>query len=94
LIKTVLVFEQPKANYQVNSIEQCLSSNNFILTDNSTITSGSIDKYLWDFGDAANALTKNTNHNYTSAGTFTVVYQIESDKGCFDTIQFSSNCES
>jgi gliding motility-associated-like protein len=90
LIKTVVVFEQPKANYQINSIEQCLSNNNFILTDNSTITSGSIDKYLWDFGDAANALTKNTNHNYTSAGTFTVVYQIESDKGCFDTIQFSS----
>jgi len=88
--KTLTVFAQPKADYKVNFIEQCLSNNLFIFSDNSTIVSGTIDNYIWDFGDASNALTKNINHRYLTSGIFKAVYLVQSDNGCNDSIQFST----
>lgn len=55
-------------------------------TDQSTVTSGIIVSWDWDFGDnTANANTQNTTHTYASDGTFTASLTVTSDNGCSST---------
>jgi gliding motility-associated-like protein len=56
-------------------------------TDNSSIASGNIISYLWDFGDnSTTAITQNTSHTYTVAGTYNTTLLIESNYNCSDTL--------
>jgi gliding motility-associated-like protein len=66
-------------------------------TDQSSITSGSITGWHWDFGVAA--LTNDTsnlqspNYTYTSAGTFNVTLTCTSNNGCTTTATFPITVE-
>jgi gliding motility-associated-like protein len=42
--------------------------------------------YVWSFGDGSGAIVKDTNHIYTSVGTYTVV-MIASNGSCRDTVR-------
>ncbi|MFY8021588.1 MAG: PKD domain-containing protein [Bacteroidia bacterium] len=53
--------------------------------NNSTISSGTISTSYWDFGDASNSTVSgasNTNHTYSSTGTYSVVLTATSALGC------------
>src|ERR1019366_54949 len=65
---------------------QCLSGNSFVVTDKSTVTSGKIISWAWDFGDATASLSQNPNHSYVSAGSYKVLLEITTNNGCIDTI--------
>ena len=56
-----------------------------LFTDNSTITSGTIDNFFWDFGDGNTAATQDANHLYTSPGTYTVTHTVGTNGGCTST---------
>jgi gliding motility-associated-like protein len=58
-------------------------------TDNSTITTGTIDFYTWDFGDGATANTPNTTHTYTGPGTYTVTHTVSSIGGCVSAVTWN-----
>ena len=62
----------------------CLNSlTNF--TDQSTINTGSIVNWNWDFGDGSVGTTQNASHTYSTTGSFTVVLTITSNLGCTST---------
>lgn len=56
---------------------------NFI--DNSTITSGTIDTYFWDFGNGSTANTQDADVTYTGPGTYTITHTVSTTGGCSST---------
>jgi gliding motility-associated-like protein len=89
LVKAILVNPKPQAKYGVNDNEQCFIGNNFILTDSSTISIGTITKYYWNHGDNTISSTTNANKPYLSEGVFNGYYKVESAKGCSDSVLFT-----
>jgi gliding motility-associated-like protein len=53
--------------------------------NNSSISSGSINSYSWNFGDGNNSSTISPTHLYTSSGNFNVSLLAVSDSGCSST---------
>lgn len=58
-------------------------------TDNSTVASGSITAWDWQFGDGATADTQNPTHTYSEEGTVTIILSVTSNVGCTDDTQLS-----
>lgn len=56
-------------------------------TDQSSVASGTITNWQWDFGDNQTSTLQNPTHNYSLDGTYTVVLTITSDVNCVDTHQ-------
>ena len=55
-------------------------------TDNSTISTGTISAWSWNFGDAVVSNSVNPVHTYTNPGTYTVTHVVNATNGCSDTI--------
>ncbi|HRJ38315.1 MAG TPA: PKD domain-containing protein [Flavobacteriales bacterium] len=55
-------------------------------TDNSTISSGSLNYYFYDFGGLGSILAQNASQPFTGAGTFFITHIVSSANGCRDTI--------
>lgn len=51
-------------------------------TDLSTISTGTITDWLWDFGDGQTSSTQNPTHTYSTANTYNVTLTITSNSGC------------
>ncbi|MCB9252806.1 MAG: gliding motility-associated C-terminal domain-containing protein [Flavobacteriales bacterium] len=83
--KRIVILPQPETRFTVNDSEQCEADNQFIYTDSSVISSGSIQKFYWDAGNGIQSSSKNLNMMYSVPGNFTVMHVIESDHGCKDT---------
>ncbi len=81
---TVIVNSQPTAAF--SSTGMCVL-NAIDFTNNSTIPSGTIDNYTWDFGDGVGiSSAENPNYTYDAEGTYVVKLVIESDAGCKDSV--------
>ena len=72
----------PVVSFAVNDSIQCLNGNNFKFTDKSSISTGSLAKWNWDFGNTKTATTASVANIYTKPGTYPVKLSITSDKGC------------
>ena len=83
---TVHVFPLPTANY--NSSNSCVGQNVQFL-DSSSIASGSITGWSWQFGSYGNANIQNPSKTFTTAGSVPVLLVITSDMGCTDSISKS-----
>lgn len=74
----------PNANFNTGS-----STNNCGLTINfnntSSMSSGTITTYNWDFGDGSTSSLENPNHTYSNPGTYSVTLIVGSPHGCYDT---------
>ncbi|MGB4846195.1 MAG: PKD domain-containing protein [Ferruginibacter sp.] len=59
-------------------------------TDLTTATYGDANRWVWDFGEPAypnnTSNLKNPTHSYSNTGTYNVVFIVETDKGCIDTL--------
>lgn len=56
-------------------------------TDQSTVGVGSVNAWLWDFGDgSATSTSQNPSHCYTVPGTYDVTLTASSGPGCFSTL--------
>lgn len=63
------------------------SGKQITFTDQSSIASGTIGSWVWDFGDGSNtANTQNPVHVYANAGNYTVGLQVSSNAGCSASI--------
>jgi len=75
----------PNADFLINDSSQCLKSNNFTCSNNSSIKSGKFSQ-IWDFGDGYKTVTYNTVHSYGIIDSFWIKLLIVSDWGCKDSI--------
>lgn len=84
--KPVVINATPLANFGNNAAcyGQATSFN-----DLSTISSGSISSWQWNFGDGDSATTQNPQHVYDVPGTYTTTLTVSSGNGCTDSISQS-----
>jgi gliding motility-associated-like protein len=79
----VTVNPLPQATF-ANSAPVCQGNAvNFI--DNSAVTSGSINSWNWNFGNAGTSTSQNPSSVYNTSGPFTVQLIVSTDAGCIDT---------
>ncbi|MGB0429127.1 MAG: PKD domain-containing protein, partial [Bacteroidia bacterium] len=74
----------PVANFTAPNV--CFGSKLF-LSNKSTVATGLLWKYNWDFGDGNTSTQLNPVHTYTTKDTFTIKLISESDKSCKDSIE-------
>lgn len=82
LIQPVVIHPLPLADYRIDIL--CLADST-TFTDSSSISSGSIVAWSWDFGDGALGNSKNISHQFAAAGGYAVSLIVTSDKGCKGT---------
>ncbi len=81
----VLVDPGPNADFNVADVCQNEPGEFNNLT---TITTGSISEYHWDFGDGQTSTEDNPSHFYDAPGTYTITLIAFSLNGCSDTISY------
>ncbi|MEO7462487.1 MAG: PKD domain-containing protein, partial [Ferruginibacter sp.] len=84
ITSTIVVDPKPTASFTItNAICEGAAAS---IQDNSSISSGSIAEWRWNFGDGTPPVTYNNNnpftHTYTTYGTKTVTLVTVSSKGC------------
>jgi PKD repeat protein len=83
--QSMSVFPKAVAGFTANNTSSCFQNQNFVFTNTSSISSGSL-KYIWNFKDGSLMYTgTNAIHTFKNAGSFAVSLTATSDKGCVDT---------
>ncbi len=77
-------FPKPVANFNTGSNNGCGLTINF--NNNSSMSSGTLTGYQWDFGDGNTSTQTNPSHTYANSGTYLVSLITTSSKGCKDTV--------
>jgi gliding motility-associated-like protein len=81
---SVSITDPPVAKFIVQGIS--CEKKEVTLEDQSTIPSGSLNKWSWNFGDASAPVVATSNapvkHIYAAAGTYNATLQVESLSGC------------
>lgn len=71
-----------------SSINVCEGSTTFF-TDSSTVSSGSITNWVWNFGDGNNSQQEDPQHMFANEGNYLVSLIVSTNSGCVDTVQQS-----
>ncbi len=83
IVKSIVFHPQPSANFSATDV--CFPDLvNFSST--SSINSGAIANFLWDFSDGSTANSSNPSHAFTSSGVKNIKLKVTSDLGCKDSI--------
>jgi len=77
-----IVNPKPKSLYKVTDVCQVDSA---VFLNQSTVATGSLTSYSWDFGDGNTSVLINPKHKFTAPGTYKVTLYAHTDKGCIDT---------
>jgi len=81
---SVRVNPTPVANFSADSLSGCYPvCVNF--TDLSTVASGNISNWLWNFGNGDTSTNSTLNYCYKTPGAFTVSLKITTKEGCSNT---------
>ncbi len=83
------VFTNPTANFSANNVSGCLPLS-VAFTDLSVKGSGTVNSWLWDFGDGSTSTLQNPAHNYTSSGTYTITLKVTDTNGCTNTLTITN----
>jgi len=86
LIKKIVIAANPNAGFSAFGF---CSSQPTIFTDTSSVATGTINSWIWDFGNGDSAFIKNPVYNYSSGGNNNVRLICSSNYGCFDTTSAS-----
>ena len=81
----VEIFALPVADF--STVPGCQNST-LPFTNLTTISSGSIQSYSWNFGDGTSTVQANPTHSYTTTTTFNVTLIATSNHGCRDTVVY------
>jgi gliding motility-associated-like protein len=73
------IYSTPVVSFSTNN--GCVFTNIFFL-NNTTIASGTITSWFWNFGDTQTSSLRNPTNTYTLAGSYTVSLSSTSDLGC------------
>jgi len=81
---SITVFPMPVANFGFTNV--CLNEG-MVFNDQSTVSSGSIAGWSWNFGDGTPiSIIQNPNHVYANPGTYTVLLTVTTNNGCKNSI--------
>jgi gliding motility-associated-like protein len=84
LTVTVTVYPMPVADFDAADV--CLNEAS-AFTDASSVSSGTIAFWQWDFGDGTPVSgLQDPGHTYAAPGTYTVTLTVTSANGCADTV--------
>ncbi|MFZ4796279.1 MAG: PKD domain-containing protein [Bacteroidia bacterium] len=85
--KTIVVNPSPNPGFIINAASQCLIGNNFLFTDTSTISSGTLNR-KWNLGNGIYDTSEliNLNKVYTTANSYFIKLISISNNGCKDSI--------
>jgi gliding motility-associated-like protein len=81
--KPVDITTKPQVSF-THSVNTC-AGNQVTFTDATTNTSGTLVKWIWNFGEGAtitNSTGANVTHTYNNTGRFTASLQVETSTGC------------
>ena len=81
---------QPTTVTAAFSIASAQCSFNVVFQDSSYVNQGSVDAWLWDFGDGTTSTQQNPTHTYTTAGVYPVTLTATS-LGCPGTVTHTVN---
>ncbi len=84
-IMQVVVHPSPVASFIFNSNPQCFPGHQFVMANNSSIYSGTV-QYAWSFGDGITDTAANPIHKYGTYGKYTVKLNIDAAGGCKDSL--------
>ena len=83
LKKNIFVNPTPTINFAFNDTCQMA---NITAVNQSTLSSGTIGNYLWDFGDNSSSTSVNPTHAYANPGTYQVKLIAITDSTCTDSL--------
>ncbi|MBT3933223.1 MAG: PKD domain-containing protein [Bacteroidetes bacterium] len=86
LLKYAYVHPMPIADFSIDDTIQCITGNLFQFADSSTVASGNIDLFFWNYGNGDTSYAQNPAYTYTSYDTFTVKHIVTTDNGCKDSL--------
>ncbi len=75
----------PVADFNIDIISGC-EPLDVSFTDLSGISLGSIDTWLWDFGDGTTDVSQNPTHTFSSGSNIQVSLEVTSVEGCTNTL--------
>lgn len=90
LKRMVYVNPNPVAQFNVTKTTGCPDDMCIMMMNNSSISSGSITQWLWDFGDKTSPSTSNSPTHCFNTGTFTISLTAVSDSGCVGNYQLNT----
>ncbi|MFT3738786.1 MAG: PKD domain-containing protein [Breznakibacter sp.] len=79
----ITVYPLPEVSFAVPSQPQ---GTPVTFTNTSTISSGTLKQFLWDFHDGTGSSAKNPVHTFENGGTYKIKLEVASDKGCVDSL--------
>jgi gliding motility-associated-like protein len=82
-IITITFLPSPVADFSFNV---ACEGDNTTFTDLSTISSGTIGGWNWDFGDAVTSIVQNPIHTYGGSGVYYTTLIVAGTNGCYDTL--------
>ena|SRR6201998_2069712 len=80
--QTISVFPLPDVNFSMSSADTSCAPACFFFNDLTTISSGTIANYTWNFGDGGTSTSANPNHCYVAPGKYYVIHTVASSQGC------------
>jgi len=83
MTQTVVIFPMPNAAFTAPAV--CLG-NNTNFTDVSSVNSGSITSWSWNFGDGGVSAVQNPSHIYATDNCFDVFLAVATNNGCTDNV--------
>ena len=83
--QTVTVNPKPTVDFSINTIAQCLATNQFVFINLSNITTGTLT-HAWSFGNGATSVQASPSYLYIAAGSYNVKLVSTSAEGCKDSI--------
>jgi gliding motility-associated-like protein len=84
--KSVTIYPLPVTGFDAPAV---CDSHSMTFTNLSSIASGEIIEYGWDFGDQTNSIVRNPNKEYLTYGTYLVKLTSFSDHGCKTSLEKS-----
>ncbi|WP_370089268.1 PKD domain-containing protein [Ekhidna sp.] len=84
-VATVTVEPVATVDFDITSADNCLLTNQ-TFTSTSSISSGSVTGYEWDYGDGSVSFGEHGSHTYSTTGVFEVEFTAISNLGCRNSI--------
>jgi hypothetical protein len=81
------VLPNPKVGFTINNPIQCINGNNFLFSDTSSITSGTLTR-KWNFGTGINdnSIIANPIKVFSNSDTYSIKMIVSSNFGCKDSV--------
>ncbi len=83
--KSINVYPQAVLGFNINDTDQCLKGNNFIFTNSSNISSGTLSSN-WNYGNGNTSSSTNGNQSYMINNNYSVRLSTNSNNNCKDTL--------